>query len=344
MPQLAAIIGAKWAFATEAAEESQPAEEAEELGVGGVTRGGNLAQRADGVKVEKEVVQWREADQRRWYDLVTNFQAISRLPRNRPTLPMALYIQQDLWLLDALFTVIKQVNGDADAMDNADIKRIDHIFFGRDALGMAGTVSLPNARLRRQAIDQGKGREVPAATGVAATAPPAPAITIMPNSRDFLHGRYVNSRFEPLAADTVRDAIASEQLSNNAELIVAKRIPFRVGFVMDERRIPEFLAACANSPFRFEVRQVRINRHVPGQTASLDGKTVGGESDAFAQGESVAAQVRGGGTNQPVKTVATRTNYDVNVEFYGIIKLYNPVNNKLLETPGGPAASQTAAN
>jgi hypothetical protein len=71
---------------------------------------------------------------------------------------------------------------------------------------------------------------------------------------------------------------------------------------------------------------------------------MGGDSDAFSAGEAAASQLRGGGgANQPMRTVATRTNYDVKVEFYGIIKVYNPVNKKLLESTGDPAASQTAA-
>lgn len=343
MPRIASIIGARWEFNVPEEDRSDTADSQEAGGNVLEARGAAGRSRGkDGVKVEKEVVQWRKADQERWNNLVTNFKAYSRLPTNRPTLPMALYIQQDLWLLEALFKIIKEVNGDADAKDNADIKKIDHIFFGRNALGMSGSIEAPNARLLKQAIDQGKKREVPKPSKALAVTAPAAPVTISPTSRDFLNGRYVNGRFEPLPAATVRTAIGTGKLSNSAELIVAKRIPFRIAFEMDERRIPEFLAACANSPFRFEVRQVRINRHVPGQTVAADGKAVGGESTNSGDAAEAGAGLRGT-TIQAPKMVATRTNYDVKVEFYGFVKVYNPVNYRLLQSPADSSGSQTAS-
>ncbi len=348
MPQLADIISAKWAFDPDAAGNAGQANnsDAEDAEAGSLVQGrGSAANARDGggVKVEKQVVEWRKGDQERWYQMVTNFKTISRLPTNRPTLPMALYIQQDLWLLESLFRVIKEVNGDADAKDNADIKKIDHIYFGKDALGMSGSINSPNARLLKLAVDQGKKRDLPPASNVAPSTATAAKFAVQANSRDFLHGRYVNGKFEPLASATVRAAIGVDQLSNNAELIVAKRIPFRIAVEMDERKIPKFLAACANSPFRFEVRQVRINRHIPGQTVSADGKEVGGETSQNDGTESASAGRRGA-ASQVQKDVATRINYDVKVEFYGIVKIYNPVNFKLLQAPTDVTPAQTAAN
>lgn len=344
MPQLASIIGAKWAYDPDA-EEAQQANNADSEGVGSNLlqgRGTNPnAQSGAGVKIEKQVVEWRKADQDRWYNMVTNFKAISRLPSNRPTLPMALYIQQDLWLLESLFKIIKEVNGEADARDNADIKKIDHIYFGRDAQGMSGEIATPNARLLKEAKDQQKERTLPPVAKVAAAAA-APKLTVSANSRDFLHGRYVNGKFEPLPASTVREAIGIDKLSSNAELIVAKRIPFRIAFEMDERKIAKFLAACANSPFRFEVRQVRINRHIPGQTIAADGKTMGGDTGQQDESGAASGGRRMAAGNKDNKEVATRTNYDVKVEFYGIVKIYNPVNRKLLDSADA-TAGQTAS-
>ena len=136
----------------------------------------------------------------------------------------------------------------------------------------------------------------------------------------------------------------SDVLGDNAELTVAKRIPFRVAFVMDERKIPDFLAACANSPFRFETRQMRINRHNPGEAGSLDPRqrnTNQGQSDAVTTG----LPGRGQATSDAIAgaMTSTRTNYDVKVEFYGIVKLYNPVNYRLFELQPPQATSETAA-
>jgi hypothetical protein len=355
MPQIANIIGATWAFGEDAEEKAAVIEEsAGEFGSGGagVRRGGSrdrTDEKTDGIKIDRMVVDWRKRDQDRWNTLVTEFRTVSRLPSNRPTLPMALYIQQDLWLLEALFNVIKEVNGDADSVETADIKKIDHIFFGKDALGMSGTVTAPNPRILKLAVDQGYRKELPPPK--ASTGKPSMANTkfiFKSDTRDFLEGRYVDGHFQPLAANVVRSAINSDQLSANPELIVAKRIPFRIAFEMDERKIPEFLAACANSPFRFEVRQIRINRHSPGQMASIEGRAETGPGDGGANaagdagGGAAAGGFRGGAGEEDL--TASRTNYTIRVEFYGIVKVYNPVNRKLFDQPKEPTATETASN
>ena len=50
---------------------------------------------------------------------------------------------------------------------------------------------------------------------------------------------------------------------------------------MDERRIADFMAACANSPFAFEIQQVRWNKHQPGgETIALSGNSFQGGGGA----------------------------------------------------------------
>ncbi|MEM9413741.1 MAG: hypothetical protein AAGA30_21715, partial [Planctomycetota bacterium] len=114
--------------------------------------------------------------------------------------------------------------------------------------------------------------------------------------------------------------------ADNLELVVAKRVPVRLAVQMDEREIPNFLAACANSPFAFEVWQVRINKHDPEEVIKLRG---GSEEDGFGGGVGPSS-TRGTGTDGSQRVadikVALRENYDVGVEFYGIVKIYNPVN------------------
>jgi hypothetical protein len=211
-------------------------------------------------------------------------------------------------------------------------------------MGLMGTLSEPLARHKQLAKDLGGVKEIPSAPrGAKPAAPPVTKITFTDNSRDYLNGRYVNSRFEPLTSATVRAAVGQEKLSNNAELIVAKRVPFRIAFEMDERRIPKFLAACANSPFRFEVRQIRINRHVPGQTILPDGKDFStGPSGPTDESGTASANTRRT-ANKIEETVATRTNYFVKVEFYGVVKVYNPVNKKLFDSIAPSTAGQTAS-
>jgi hypothetical protein len=59
-------------------------------------------------------------------------------------------------------------------------------------------------------------------------------------------------------------------------------------------------------------------------------------------GGGLAGGGRGGGLT-PNQSVETRTNYDVDVEFFGIVKIYNPVSEsyfrKVIESGGGAQAS-----
>ena len=343
MPELAKIIGANWRYA----ENDEKSDEA------GTEDSG-------GVKIDSEIVKWRSDDQARWYSRVTEFMGRDdnqNTIQNQPTMMQALYLQQDLWMLEALFKNIKEVNGDADANDLADIKKIDHIYFGRDAIGFMGKLETPNASLANpKAVkeDKKKRRRSNKKSNKKEFDPRA--------SKDPCHGRYVNNAFEPLSADSVRNAVSANELIDNAALTVAKRVPLRIGLIMDERKIPKFLAACANSDFRFEIRQVRINRHKPGETSGtfsansssglggmgssklnqLSQKSAENEEEQGEQdsGENQMPSMRqqgggkmggqrpgaGGGVR---KTVANRTDFNVKVEFYGIVKIYNPVNETL---------------
>ena len=75
------------------------------------------------------------------------------------------------------------------------------------------------------------------------------------------HGRYVDKNFKPLTATQVQEILTGKTFpEENLELLVAKRVPVRIALKMDERKIDDFIAACANSPFAFEIWQVRVNR------------------------------------------------------------------------------------
>jgi hypothetical protein len=178
------------------------------------------------------------------------------------------------------------------------------------------------------------------------------------------HGRYVDENFEPIKAEDVRSVLRGTELPDkNLELIVAKRVPARIAVRMDERYIPEFLSACSRSAFAFEVNQVRINRHVPGDGIVRVGGAVGAASGSSGEkggnrdrGASIGAGGGAGGAglvdDEPPKAggaggesdvdVEVRTNFDVDVEFYGIIKIYNPVNRALLTGEKEPVAEQPA--
>jgi len=137
------------------------------------------------------------------------------------------------------------------------------------------------------------------------------------------HNMYVDTKFEPIASEEVLKVVEGTELpESHLELIIAKRLPVRIGLKMDERKIPDFMAACINSPFSFEIQQVRINRHLSGGEVIKLGGDPSGTTSKARDGKSKAFD--------DVLRVETRTNYDVNVEFFGIIKIYNPVRADLI--------------
>ncbi len=150
------------------------------------------------------------------------------------------------------------------------------------------------------------------------------------------HNRYVDINFDPIDGDVVRQVIEGTELpEQNLELIVAKRVPVRIALRMDERRISDFMAACANSPFAFEIQQVRWNKHTPGgEEIAFGGGGGSGDEDRLG-GMGVGLGAAPGGGALTAKPVHIRTNYDVNVEFYGIVKIYNPVRAKFLKKAAG---------
>lgn len=325
--------------------------------------------RADyNVSTEEELsrfaVVWDETNQDLWYSKLTRFEGYDDHAGSMkgPTGLQIYMLQQDLWLLEAMFEVIRKINGDVSANDLAKIKRIDHLVFGREA----------NLRLGQLTPLAGSGTANLVATPPDAEVTPT---TFDPRaSRKPFHGRYVDAAFNPISADDVQKVLQAvkkgEMLPDSKlELIVAKRVPVRIALRMDEREIPNFMTACANSPFAFEIHQVRKNRHVAGEGIVLNGSNStgrgaspdvrGGRGSSPNMGDMSAAQGRGGGrgaaapggatagsnrgdNSSPTAGVETRTNYDVDVEFFGIVKIYNPVSEnyfrKVIESNGAQAS------
>ncbi len=324
------------------------------------------------------VVTWNEDNQDLWNQKLTTFKGRDdhKLFNTVPSPSQVYMLQQDLWLLEAFFNIIKKVNGAADANDLATIKRIDHIAFGREALTQLGKIEDPNRQLANVAQENANSTAPPTGSELEAeknenlrnarngtTDGDSPGAELNYTGQPAYHGRYVNENFEPILADDIRKVLTGEELpENNLELVVSKRVPVRFAGRMDERKIPEFLTACYQwgqdgdkpSPFIFEVWQVRINRHTPGDGIELRGahsavdndnreKTAAEKAEELASaagggggmaglegGEEDPNEAAGGSGLKRSEGIATRIDYDVDVEFYGIVKIYNPVNEELL--------------
>ena len=252
-----------------------------------------------------------------------------------------------------MFHIIKEVNGSVDANDLAIIKRIDHVAFGREARIQLGELQLHDPRLAGITLDAAAAASTTTNydSGMMNDRGGDDAAGVDADGFDKLgsyspyHGRYVDVNFVPLHADVVRQVLDGKELpGDNLELVVAKRVPVRIALRMNERNIPEFMTACANSPFAFEINQVRMNRHEPGEGIEFNGGGYGednsagggspeggsreGMSDGMAGIDFGAREGEGGDVSnlsEMPTNVEVRTNYDVDVEFYGIVKIYNPV-------------------
>ena len=356
---------------------------------GGMAMGGGMGDEIIDFKRNKYAVIWNEANQNLWQRKMIEFRDWDDNSGSTqdPTILQAYILQQDVWLLEAMFNVIRQVNGEATTNDLAVIKEIDYIGFGREAREKLGQLALIDKRLggSNPADSAGAGGlggmddEMSDAdyyanrdTGYADSMDGMDGMggeTGIPGVFDInadpspFHGRYVDSQQEPIAAETVRTTINGDQFpEENLELIVAKRVPFRLAVRMDERKINQFLAYCANSPFSFEVQQIRINMHDPktilafkggvqqkktGAMSGMGGGMMDGMDGMMDGMDGMMGGMMDGmsdrfGTNKldvlKSTRVETRLNYDVRVEFHGIVRIYNPVRKDyLLRAVGLPS-------
>ena len=374
---LARAINCNWEYdeerlAKKLEEEAKREEKEKELGAaGGVFDDGGFGRFGEQLDTERNTfaVIWNETNQRMWRTLLTDFQNWDDNVKATvdPTLLQVHMLQQDIWLLEAVFDVIGKINGKVTTNDLAVIKEIHHIAFGREARANLGAVMQPDPRLGgaklivSDAFSAAGGANFSRASngnGVEG----ATQFDIDGDESPF-HGRYVDVNLEPVTAEAVRAVVAGEELpESNIELVVSKRVPFRIALRMDERRINAFLAQCGNSPFEFEVLQLRINRYEDKmEVIELRGGKTENQSAANVNGGNFGLDDElgldggfglGGGMMSGMETtelealevtpVETRLSYDVDVEYYGVVKIYNPVReNYLRKAVGLPVEEDT---
>jgi len=188
------------------------------------------------------------------------------------------------------------------------------------------------------------------------------------SSSDPADNRYVDRDYKALTAERLKKAMRGE-LSDPKDLLlaVAKRVPVRLNFKMDQRRVPELLAACGNSKLPVEIKQVRVNRQsggnfggdggggmMPGMGGGMMAPGMaGGQGAAMMAGMAGGAEAGGGfpgiggafggggavNPNRSKVADATHDPNEVGLELYGIVYIYNPVNRTVLGLP----ATETSA-
>lgn len=167
-------------------------------------------------------------------------------------------------------------------------------------------------------------------------------------------GRYVDVDYKPLDPKDLRAARTSDD-PKLAIYSVAKRMPVQMRLRIDQRKLNDLLAECGNSSLPIEVRQVRINCEPGSDGGSMSGGMGGGGSSyggssASSAGPSSAGPSPGGSSRSMGPSMSspggggrrssmggnnsmgeeTKDANEIVVDVFGIVHIYNPVNEKQL--------------
>jgi hypothetical protein len=294
LPRLAAEIGAVWA----------PAQQRRRGGNNFARFRGrnqprlNTADQAD----ESQIVIWNPQNQAlikerfEWGSAPTTFEV--------------LYAQEDLWVLASLIDIIKKTNAGAKTRSQAPVKQIDFIQIAQDVQDPGFRVIVP----KPLGLEDGGDADVDPPPAVPATGSMSDQYSDETTSQQddalskLVANRYVNKDYAPIAdLETLR-----------TEVTVAKRIPVRLRIRMDQRHIYRLLVECANANLTFEVRQFRFNPR---------GEMLGAPTK-LPRGRGTEPGLGVGNSN--VKRLADYQSFDRTVELFGIVYIFNPVDDAVL--------------
>ena len=330
LPQLAEMINSQW--------DPSAATSNVRGGRSGPTRGnfsrteGGRATSSSGSGDEGDdeplAVNWDTADQGQKVQQHFNFYEDDR---PAPSTIQILYAMEDYWVLKALMQIVARTNTNNGVLSHR-----------RDLSAIRDILSIQIGA----AVDQGAGGQVyrPASSDVEGEAgiegsvrgseggvPGGNAAGVEGEGVEFgegasqvkelAEGRYVDKEFKKLPAATLKTA-ATGKNEEDAYLAVAKRMPVRMRVKMDQRKLNKFLVECGNGDLMLEVVQVRIN---PDDT---DVMSLAGSSSSVGVGR--VGPSRGGrgtgagATSNTGSPDGKAEPWDVVVEVYGIIYIFNP--------------------
>ena len=278
----------------------------------------------------------------RW-DLSDQETIAKRLDWNTtPTTQEVRDTQEDLWVYQALLTIVRHLNDRADGHHNAKVKEIRSLLIGHDAAlqfqaGMAeGRIDHPGAATSQTAwLRTGRyaSAVVPGAPGMPnGDQAPGPG---MPGRRDARRragqakavddaGRYVDDKGMPLAAASA----APPEF---------KRMPILMQLLIDQREISRLLVDCAKSPLPIEVRQLR-DTPAERSTSVIGGKPVPGRNRAPKLRRHQESPGAGRGSDLAAWNAdeeRDKNPYDILVELQGIIYIFNPPDQAKLASATG---------
>ncbi len=316
-----------------------------------------------------DVVVWSKASQSQ---LLTSLRMWTG---DRPTTYQMMYTQENMWILEGIFNIIEKTNRlengmKATANFQASIKQLEYIRIGREAVADSGTITgvASTGGGMGMGMGMGSGSEGSGSSGMGSggggdtpsqlemgSGSEGSGGGVGPVSmRDPADKRYVDAAFKAITGDELRAKIAS-QSPEDAYFAVAKRIPVRLKFHIDIRRLPEFLANCGNEGLMLEVRQVRVaasDAAAGGYGGGMGGDGggglgggmmggrgggmgpgggmgggLGGDEGGSGMGGDEGGSGMGGGMGGGIRTKKLT---ELPVEVYGVVYLFNPASKERL--------------
>lgn len=211
-----------------------------------------------------------------------------------PSAEEILLAQEDFWVLQSLFGIIRDTNAGADGRYNAPIKSLVTVQVGNEAAVIPG-MGIDKGRVTMFAPPEtgAAGYGSMPAGGAAAPAAGDPASAELLSAVDLIkQNRYVDRDGAPIEAEVA----ASQHI---------KMLPVAMSLIVDERKLPILLANCANAPLPVEITAVRLQTNAANE---MDPSGSGGAPGGYGRpggGYGPGGGGRGGPGYGPPRTPPT---------------------------------------
>ena len=242
----------------------------------------------------------------------------------RPSTLEVYYSQENLWLLKQLLEIVATVNGEAQQPFEAKIREIYQLGIGQSVTFDASTVATPGkVSMGGGAMDGMYGGSMDdmyeMESGGGAMGGMGAAVI-----GDAGDSRYVDTEMRPITAADLRTKLTSKN-PEDAPIAVAKRVPVMMSVQIDQRYIPELVAACGSAKLMVEVKQMRIKPKGSASTASMGGGGMDSMDEMEDMGGGGGPGMGGPGMGGPgMETAVDEYPLDVQCEIKGLIYMYNP--------------------
>jgi hypothetical protein len=288
------------------------------------------------------VVDWNDTD----YDkLVQGFKWLET-----PSTMEVVLAQEDLWVYEALLRVIKSTNEKATNRANAVVSRIETLEIGPAAGNTWSQSEEPVFRAAKTSQQMSAETERRTRT-----------LSRMGDVQEgglqrLMEGRYLDDKGQPLPY--VKDYPYAQHPYRQF-----KMMPIYMNLMMDQRSLPKLLVECANSNMPIEVRRacikttsdepldlkVTATEEVGGGPAAMSGEGRLERGNRGSRGARTPGMTRGASRGDPMSGMGGGLQtqdlrpYDVPVQIFGVIYIYNPPAPETLGVAGALAEKTAGA-